>query len=85
MITFKNTPQMFKNYMLDISTTHIGSNYIAKTDPKKDTITVEPLSHRIACDTIEKIIGYRDLVKRDPSVWKNSMCNKLGRLSHGWK
>ena len=21
----------------------------------------------------------------DPPVWKNSMCNELGRISHGWK
>ena len=38
--TFKNTPQMFKYDMIDTSTTHTGSDYIAHTDPKRDTITV---------------------------------------------
>ena len=32
--TFKNTPQMLKKYMTDTSTTHIGSDYIAKKDLK---------------------------------------------------
>ena len=26
----------------------------------------------------------RDLVKRDPPVWTNSMCNELGRVSQVW-
>ena len=33
--TFKNTPQMFKKDISDTSTTHKGSDYIAKTDTKK--------------------------------------------------
>ena len=32
-----------------------------------------------------KILGYRDLLKRDASVWINSMCNELGRLPQVWK
>ena len=85
--TFKNTPQMFKKYMTDTSTTHIGSDYIAKTYPKKDTITVKPVAHHITCEITGKILGYRDLVKIDPLVWTNSMsmCNELGRLSQVWK
>ena len=35
VITFKNTPQIFKKDMTDTSTTHIGSYYISKTEPKK--------------------------------------------------
>ena len=54
--TFKNTPQMFKKDMIDTSTTHIGSYYISKTDPKKDTITLEPLSHHITCEINGKIL-----------------------------
>ena len=38
--TFKNTPKMFKMDMIDTSKTHIGSDYISNTDPKKDTIAV---------------------------------------------
>ena len=38
--TFKNTTQMFKNDMIDTSKTHIGSDYISYTEPKKDTIKV---------------------------------------------
>ena len=83
--TFKNTPQIFKKDMTDTSTTHIGSNYIAKTDPQKDTITMEPVAQQNTCETTGKILGYRDLVKRDPPVWKNSMCNELGRMYQGWK
>ena len=52
--TFKNTPQMFKKDMKNTSTTHIESEYIAKTDPKKGTITVEPVSHHITCETTGK-------------------------------
>ena len=71
--------------MTDTSTTHKGSEYIDHTDPKKDTITVEPVAHHITCETTGKILGYRDLVKMDAPVWTNYMCNKLGSLSQGWK
>ena len=77
--TFKNTPQIFKNDMTDTSTTNIGSDYIDHTDPKKDTITAELVSHHITCETNGQILGYRDLVKMDAPVWKNSMCKELGR------
>ena len=46
---------------------------------------MEPVAHHITCKTTRKILGYRDLVKRDPTVWTNSVCNEHGRLSHGWK
>ena len=68
MKTFKNTPQNFKKDMIDTSTTHIGSDYIDHTEPKKDTITVEPVSHHITCETNGKILGYRYLVKMDAPV-----------------
>ena len=71
--------------MTDTSTTYIDSEYIAYTDPKKDTISVEPVAHHIACETTARILGYRDLVKIDSPVWTNLMCNELGRLSQGWK
>ena len=71
--------------MTGIRTTHRGSDYISKKDPKQDIITVEPVANHITCETNIKILGYRDLVKMDLPVWKNSMCNKLGRLSQGWK
>ena len=71
--------------MIDTSTTHIGSDYISKTYPSKDITTLEPVAHHINCETTGKILGYIDLVKMDPLVWKNSMCNELGSLSQGWK
>ena len=46
---------------------------------------MEPVAHHIACETSRNILGYRYLVKRDPQVWTNSMCNELGRLSQGCK
>ena len=46
---------------------------------------MEPVVHRITCETIGKILGYRGLVKMDPPVWTNSMCKKLVRMSQGWK
>ena len=52
--TFKNTPKMFKMYTEDTSKTHIGTYYISQTDPKKDTITVEPLENHINYETTEK-------------------------------
>ena len=85
MTTFKNKPQMFKKYMTYTSTTHIGSDYIYHTDPKKDTITLEPVAHHITCEITGKTLGYIDLVKMDAPVSTNSMCNELGSLSQGWK
>ena len=46
---------------------------------------MEPLAHHITCETTEKILGYRYLVKMDAQVWTNYMCNELGCLSQGWK
>ena len=43
MKTFKNAPKMFKYDMIDTEKSHIGSDYIAHTDSKKYTITVEQL------------------------------------------
>ena len=71
--------------MTETSTTNKGSDDIAKINPPKDTITVEPVSHHITCETTGNFLGYRDLVKMDLPVWKNSMCNELGRLYQGWK
>ena len=45
---------MFKKDVIDTSTTHIGSDYISKIEPKKDTITVEPVAHQITCETTGK-------------------------------
>ena len=85
MTTFKNTPQIFQKDKTDTSTRHIGSDYISKTYPKKDTVTVEPVAHHITCETTGKIQEYKDIVERDPPVWKNSMYNELGRMFQGWK
>ena len=71
--TFKTAPNMFK---LDASkkiTTHIGTGYLARIDPKKDTPTVEPLANNINYKITWKILGYRDLVQIDASVWKRTM------------
>ena len=51
--TFKNTPNMFLMDATDTLKTHIGTDYIAGIDPKKDTITVEPLANNITCETNE--------------------------------
>ena len=56
VITFKNKTQIKKN-MTDTPTTHIGSDYITKAYPPKDTITVEPVAHHITCETTGKILG----------------------------
>ena len=68
--TFKNSPKMFKMDVTDTEKAHIGSDYIAHTDPQKDKIKVEPLSHHIHCETNGKILGYRYLVKMNTLVWK---------------
>ena len=52
--TFKNIPKNFKMDTTDTSKTNIGSDYISRTDPKKDTITVEPLANHIKCETTGK-------------------------------
>ena len=51
--------------------THIGTDYLDHTEPKTDTITVEPLANHINCKITGKILGYRDLVKMDALLWTN--------------
>ena len=46
---------------------------------------MEPKANQINCENTRGIIGYIDLDKMDERVWTNSMCNKIGRLSQGWK
>ena len=50
--------------MTNTSTTHIVSDCIVKTDPKKDTIILEPVAHHITCETTGKILGYRDISEK---------------------
>ena len=57
--TFNNTTQIFKKNMTGTSTKNIGSYYISKIDPKKDTITVESVARHINNGTTGKILGYR--------------------------
>ena len=83
--TFRTAPNIFKVGAAEKMTKHIGKEYLAHIDPRKDRITVEPLANYINFKTTGKILGYRDLVKMDAPVWTNSMCNELGRLSQGWK
>ena len=45
--------------MTGTSTKNIGSYYISKIDPKKDTITVESVARHINNGTTGKILGYR--------------------------
>ena len=82
--TLKNSSKMFKMDVTDTEKSHIGSDYIAHTDPKIYIITVEPLAYHIHCKTTGKILGYRDSVKMDAPVWNIYICNKLGCLSQGW-
>ena len=84
--TFKNTPQMFKNDMADTSTTHIGSDYITKTDPKKDTIIVEPVEHQIARETTGNILGYRGRIHqygKTPRAKNLAVCPRFGKYILG--
>ena len=41
------------------------------------------MTNHINCKNTGGLLVYRDLVKMDASVWSNSMCNELGRLSQG--
>ena len=43
------------------------------------------MENHIKCETTGEIMGYRDLVNMDEPLWTNSMYNKLGPLSQGWK
>ena len=83
--TFKTAPNMFKTDAEEKITTHKGTDFLDYTYPPKDTITVEHIANHINYKTTGKTLGYIDLVKMDALVWENSMCNKLGRLSQGWK
>ena len=53
--TFKNAPNVFKIDRVEKITTHICTDYLVFTDPKKDTITVEPLANHINCKTAGNI------------------------------
>ena len=46
---------------------------------------MEPVANHITSENTGNILQYRDLVKKDPPVWTNSVCNKLGRFPQGWK
>ena len=81
--TFRTAPNMLKTNAEELITTHKGTDYLACMDPKKDTITVEPVSSHINCETTGKILGYRDLVNMDEPVWTNLRWNEPGRLSQG--
>ena len=52
--TFKTAPNMFKMDVTDRKTTHIGTYYLARIDPKKDTITMQPIAIYINCKTTGK-------------------------------
>ena len=82
--TFKIIPNIFKIHAEEKISTHIGTYDLAHIDPKKYTITVEPLANHINCENTGNKLRYRDPVNMDSTVWKNSMCNKLCRLSQGW-
>ena len=45
--TFKNAPNMFKMDSTEKIKTHTGTDYLATIDPKKYTITVEPIENHI--------------------------------------
>ena len=62
---------MFKTDAAEKITTHKGIDYLAHKDPKKHTITLEPIENHINCKTTGKILGYRELVKMDSTVWTN--------------
>ena len=55
--TFKNAPNIFKMEAIEKIKTHIGTDYLARIDPKKDTIAVEPIAKHINCETTGKILG----------------------------
>ena len=48
---------MFKTDAGEKITTHKIIDYLAHKDPKKDTITVEPIANHINCETTGKILG----------------------------
>ena len=70
---FKSTPNMFKMNAEGTIKTQIGTDYLARINPKKDTMTVKPIEKHINCKDTGKILGYIDLVKMDALVWTNSM------------
>ena len=55
--TFKNTPQVFKKDMIDTSTTHIGSDYIAHTYPKKIQSHRDQYHTKLPVKPLEKSLG----------------------------
>ena len=51
---FKNAPNMFKVDVAERVKTHMGKEYLARREPKKYTITVEPIVNHINNKTIRK-------------------------------
>ena len=85
MTTFKDGPKMFSLKATEENKKHIGTDYFACIDPKKETIIVEPMVNHIHCKTAGILGVYKDLVNIDEPVWTDSMCNKLDRLSQRQK
>ena len=65
--------------------THIGTDYFACIDTKKQTNTVETMANHIDFETTGEILGCRDPVNMDVPVCTKSMRKNLGILSKGWK
>ena len=54
-------------------------------NPEEYTIIVEPTANCIQCETYGKVLGYRDPVNKDATVWKKLMYNELVHLSQARK
>ena len=63
MTTFKNSPKCFPFEVTEKIILHIGSDYHALIDPKKEIIKVEPMENHIHCETKGNILVYRYPVK----------------------
>ena len=70
MTTSNNTLTVFPMEPKTRTKIQRGIDYDIRIDTKKYAITVEPMANHIHCETIVKILGYRDLVKKDAPAWK---------------
>ena len=62
-----------------------GTEYYVHIELQNNAIKLEPTANHVHCETTGKFWVYGYLIKKDTQVWKNSICNEVGRLSQGWK
>ena len=84
MTTFQNAPKHSPLEDIEKIKLHRNRLIFSHRPPKINNHSVTNIKPH-PLKNYRKFWGYRYLFNMDEPVWTNSMCNKLGHLSQGWK